>query len=149
MSAALVLRDVHIPPAPPWWPPAPGWWLLGAALLVAGGAWWWLDRRRKRRRQAAARLFDEGIAVAATPAGRLAVASELLRRAARRVHADADRLEGEAWLAFLDGTDHAFTAGSGRHLLDGPFRRELDPAEAEHALEAARRRFVGLMESAR
>jgi len=32
---ALVLRDIHQPPAPGWWPPAPGWWLLAALVLLA------------------------------------------------------------------------------------------------------------------
>src|SRR5690606_33347163 len=31
---ALLLRDIHQPPAPSWWPPAPGWWLLAGIVLV-------------------------------------------------------------------------------------------------------------------
>ena len=34
----LVLRDVHVPPAPSWWPPAPGWWLL-AGVSAGLGLW--------------------------------------------------------------------------------------------------------------
>ena len=39
MEDGLVLRDLHLSPAPPWWPPASGWWWLAAALLagVASG----------------------------------------------------------------------------------------------------------------
>ena len=38
----LVLRDVHVPPAPSWWPPAPGWWLLaGVVVLVLLGIVAW------------------------------------------------------------------------------------------------------------
>jgi hypothetical protein len=73
---------------------------------------------------------------------RLALASELLRRAARTRHPEADRLDGEAWLGFLDRGDGAFLSGAGRLLLDGPFRPDVDPVEAEAALAVARDRFA-------
>jgi hypothetical protein len=147
----LPLHDIHQPPAPPWWPPAPGWWWLAALLLVllAFGAWSWL--RARRRRAAIARLFDERVRAAATPVERVAAMSELLRRAARRRDAAADRLQGDAWLAFLDGdakganAAHPFSDGAGRVLLDGGFRRELDDAEAAALLPLARRRYLELM----
>ena len=146
-AAALVLRDIHQPDAPAWWPPAPGWWLLAGALLVlALAAGWWQRRRRKRQRLVAA-LFDDALAQADSQPARVAAMSELLRRAARRCDPAADKLQGEAWLSFLDADDrHAgFTRGPGRLLLDGGFRRELAPHDVQ-ALEAlARRRFLAWM----
>ena len=147
----LPLRDIHQPPAPPWWPPAPGWWWLVAVLLVllAFAAWWWL--RGRRRRAAIVRLFDERVDAAATPVERVAAMSELLRRAARRRDPAADRLQGDAWLAFLDGDTQAasangpFSAGAGRVLLDGGFRREIDDDAAAALLPLARRRYLELM----
>jgi hypothetical protein len=151
----LVLRDIHQPPAPGWWPPAPGWWLLAAALLAVMlvlGAWWW---RRRRRRRAIEALFDDAIAAAASPAAEVAAMSELLRRAARRRHPQAETLHGEAWLALLDrepaargrgqAPAEAFSAGPGRLLLDGGYRRDTDPQAVAALRELARRRFLQWM----
>ena len=145
MQDGLVLRDVHRPPAPSLWPPAPGWWLLGIALVVIAGGWWLLRGRRMRRRNAALAMFDAAVGTDAAPATRLASASELLRRAARSVRADADRLEGDAWLAFLDTPRTRFNDGPGRLLLDGAYRPDVDASDAEAALRLARTRFVELM----
>lgn len=149
VPATLVLRDVHVPPAPSWWPPAPGWWVLLAVLvlLVSGLAAWGLHRRRRRR--AWERWFDAA-GQADTPAERVAAMSELLRRAARRLDASADRLEGDAWLRFLDGGQgRAFTEGPGRLLLDGGYRRTVDPADLAAATAVARARFLQLMAGTR
>ncbi|GAB2501221.1 DUF4381 family protein [Lysobacter humi (ex Lee et al. 2017)] len=141
----LVLRDVHLPPAPPWWPPAPGWWLLaGAVALLLLVTFTWRRRQASRRREADA-LFDAGLAAAASPAGRVAAASELLRRAARRRRPDADRLAGDDWLRFLDSPRARFSEGAGRRLLDGPFRPDLAEDDAEAVVALARRRFAELM----
>lgn len=149
-AASLPLRDIHQPPAPPWWPPAPGWWLLFALLLAlaAVATWWWW--RRRRHRAEVARLFDARVRAAATPVAQIAAASELLRRAARRRDPAADRLQGDAWLRFLDGdatadSHKAFSDGPGRVLLDGGFRREIDKADAEALLPLARARYLELM----
>lgn len=151
----LVLRDIHQPPAPAWWPPAPGWWLLAAALLLVlllAGAWRW---RRHRRRRAIEALFDDAVAAAPSPAAEVAAISELLRRAARRRDARADRLQGEAWLAFLDdatggrprkGTHAAaFSTGPGRLILDGAYRRDTDPQAVAELRRLARIRFLQWM----
>lgn len=148
MSGGLVLRDVQVPPAPPWWPPAPGWWVLAALVLAAALAWLVFGRSRARRRARAGRWFDAQIAQASTSVERLALASELLRRAARGMRADADRLQGEDWLAFLDTGDGAFVNGDGRLLLDGPFRASVDAERADAALALARTRFASLRERA-
>lgn len=99
--APLVLRDVHVPPAPAWWPPAPGWWLvlLAVAVLVAVPLLWRARRRRRRARWL--RLFEAECSSALPPPEQVAAASQLLRRAARRVDPRADRLQGAAWLQFL------------------------------------------------
>jgi hypothetical protein len=88
----------------------------------------------------------EAGADAARPAARIAAISELLRRAARRVDAKADHLEGEAWLGFLDGQkSHHFTEGAGRLLLEGGYRRDVPAAEFAAASALARARFLELM----
>nr|WP_244664038.1 DUF4381 domain-containing protein [Xanthomonas phaseoli] len=151
---SLPLRDVHLPPSPSWWPLAPSWWLVIAmVVLVVGSAffWWWRRRQRQRQRRWLA-AFDAELARATMPAQRLAAVSVLLRRAARRVDPQADRLQGEAWLQFLDGRkrkDQVFSQGPGRAVLEGGFQRA--PAVSDlPAVEAlARQRFVALMRGRR
>ena len=145
----LVLRDIHASTAPPWWPPAPGWWLLLAALLaivavLAGWRWHKLHRRHRIER-----LFDDSVAAATTPTQRVAAMSELLRRAARRRGAHADRLQGDDWLRFLDaGTNAPLFAGDvGDVLRDGGFRKDVDDAAVAALQIAARARFVEWMTS--
>lgn len=161
-DAALVLRDIHAPVAPPWWPPAPGWWLLAALLVLGVTAWAWWRHRRRARRQALLALFDTALAGAATPAAEVAAMSELLRRAARRIDPQADRLEGEAWLEFLDrelapagrgrrrGGQRSpptrdFTRGPGRLLLDGAYRAEVDPQAVAALRPLVQARFARWM----
>ena len=149
-APTLQLKDVHPGIAPDWWPPAPGWWLLlGIVLLLA----LWLGRRwlrRQRRRRELARYFDEALAQAATPTAQIAAMSALLRRAARRIDPRADRLQGEAWLAFLDAgmKPPAFLHGPGALLLDGAFRPAADPAAVEALRAVARRRYLQWMRRA-
>jgi hypothetical protein len=141
----LVLRDVHVPPAPSLWPPAPGWWLLAIVVLLLLVGVWAIRHRRKRRRQAWQALFDEACAQA-TPVARIAAISGLLRRASRQVDKQADRLQGEDWLRFLDGGKHSdFSAGPGRLLLEGGYQREVDASAWEAARDVARKRFLELM----
>jgi hypothetical protein len=146
---ALVLRDIHQPPPPSWWPPAPGWWMLFAALLLAFAAWTWWRRRAKLRRAAIARLFDDAVSAAETPAGKIAAMSEHLRRASRRIDPQADRLVGEEWLRFLDRglPQPVFAAGAGALLRDGVFRRDVGEAEIESLRAIARDRYLGWMEA--
>ncbi|MEI2456581.1 DUF4381 family protein [Lysobacter firmicutimachus] len=151
MAAQLPLRDVHLPPAPSWWPPAPGWWLLAAALLAVAAVVWFWRRRRARRRAAIERVFDQALAAAETPAAQVAAISELLRRAARRRDPQADRLQGEAWLEFLDRDSRRrdFAEGDGRVLLDGAYRREVEPGRVAALRDLARRRFLQWMGAGR
>jgi hypothetical protein len=146
-DSTLVLRDIHPGLAPAWWPPAPGWWLLIALVLaLAAGCAWWQYRRRTRIRRIA-RLFDDAVDAALAPALQVAAMSELLRRAGHRRDPQADKLHGEAWLALLDDGEASrpFTEGHGRLLLEGPFRRDVEPAQVAALRDVARRRFLAWM----
>lgn len=145
----LHLRDIHQPAAPSWWPPAPGWWMLFAALAIAFAAWMWWRHRRQRRRIAIARLFDEAVSAATTPSEKIAAMSEQLRRASRRIDPQADRLEGEAWLRFLDQglPQPAFAAGAGSLLREGGFRRDVGETELDALHGIARDRFLRWMDA--
>jgi len=146
-TATLVLRDIHQPPAPSWWPPAPGWWLVAAAALITLAVWMWFVRRQQRRHRIIAAIFDDAVAEATSPSAEVATMSELLRRAARRRDRNADRLQGDAWLAFLDAGDkqHRFSQGNGRLLLEGGFRRDVDPHKVAALRMLARARFLEWM----
>jgi hypothetical protein len=142
----LPLRDVHLPPSPPWWPPAPGWWLLFAGLLLILGivfAWRW---RVRRRRRALARFFDDTVDAASDPPARIAAMSELLRRAVRERDPQAATLTGDAWLAHLDAGRRSpvFAAGLGRSLLEDGFRREVPESEYRALRVVVRERFLEL-----
>ena len=130
---ALVLRDIHQPPAPPWWPPAPGWWVLFALVLVVA-------------------LFDDAVSRAGTPAQAVAAMSELLRRASRRRNPDADRLLGEEWLASLraqlppgDAAELGTGRAAGRLLLEGGFRPDVDASDVDALRPLARSAYLALM----
>lgn len=147
MIAALVLRDIHTPPAPPWWPPAPGWWMLAAGVLLLTLAAWRWRRHRLRHRRGVERLFDEAMADARSPAERIARMSELLRRAARRRDPRADRLQGEAWRAFLDAGARTplFDGALGELLLEGAYRPRADDDAVDRLQAAVRARFLEWM----
>ncbi len=145
---ALPLQDVHLPVAPPWWPPAPGWWLLIGVVLLAFAMYAWRRWRARLRQRASARFFDETVDAVDGAGARIATMSELLRRAARRCDPGAERLTGAAWLAFLDAGQRvpAFSAGVGRALLEGGFRRDAGEHEVLALRAVVRERFVELME---
>ena len=147
MTTPLNLHDVHAGIAPSWWPPAPGWWMLAAIILaVAVVAWWWL--RRRRRNASLLRLFDDAVDRAETPSQQVAAISELLRRAARHREPAADRLEGKAWLHFLDDDQpgKSFSEGAGALLRDGGFRAEVPEADVAALRVLARQRYMSWMQ---
>jgi hypothetical protein len=143
----LILRDIHPGTAPAWWPPAPGWWGVVIVLAASVAAYLWWRRRRRLRLRQIATLFDQSVLVTDPPVAQVAAMSELLRRCARQRDPQADRLQGDAWLAFLDGVDmpQAFSQGAGRLLLDGGFRREADAHEVAALRTLARQRFLAWM----
>jgi len=153
--ASLVLRDIHATTAPSWWPPAPGWWIVAGVVIAALVLFAWWRARARRRRAAITALFDRQVDAAATPPQQVAAMSELLRRAARTHDAGADTLQGEDWLRHLDAafarrkrnaparTD--FSKGPGRLLLDGGFRRDVNPADVVALRALARERFLAWM----
>ena len=136
-----------IAPAPiGWWPLAPGWWLLIGAIVVIALVVLSIHLIRRRRLQRWMTLFDRQIQAAQQGPAKLAAASELLRRAARRLDPQAVQLQGEAWLRFLDGAKgEDFSIGDGRLLRDGGFRPTLDGAQVDRVCELARSRFLQLM----
>jgi hypothetical protein len=144
---ALPLRDVHLPSSPAWWPPAPGWWMVFAALALIAAAWWWRRRRSHRQRIAIEALFDGSIDAVDGASARIAAMSELLRRASRNRDPRADRLSGDEWLRFLDADRRMpmFSAGVGRTLLEGGFRRDVGEQEYAALRDIVRVRFVELM----
>lgn len=97
------LRDIHLPPAPPWWPPAPGWWMLAVfALLLIGVAVWFARKHRRvlRQRQAVMSELDRVVLQHekdADAAALIAGLHQLLRRVARRHDPHATQQRGDAW----------------------------------------------------
>lgn len=149
----LPLKDIYLPPEPGAWPLAPGWWallLLACLMILFGGRWLWDRYRRRAHRRQLETLLAQELAASTDPATRLAIISQLLRRAARLASSDAaGQLTGEQWLQFLDGEDPGkpFTRGPGRVLLTGPFQpsAQTNAAAPADALEPiVRQRFMQL-----
>jgi hypothetical protein len=100
-----------------------------------------------QRRRAIVGVFDQTLARADTPAAEVAAISELLRRAARRKDPEADRYEGDRWRAHLDAgaREPLFRGPAGAVLLDGAFRRDVDPAPSPICANAHSRRYLEWM----
>ena len=122
----LPLRDIHLPDAIGWWPLAPGWWLLLGLLTLLLVTLWWLAayrHRRRLRRLALERLKEIS---SMSDAQLVCSLSRLMRQAAisHFPHHEVAGLSGEEWLDFLDRpfADQPFSSGTGRCLLDAPYR---------------------------
>ncbi|MGO4701046.1 DUF4381 family protein [Dyella sp. 2RAB6] len=139
-----VLRDIHLPPAPPLWPPAPGWWVLAVLLLAAFALGWWLLRKRRLRREriAAALAGIDALeqAHADRPQRLAAELHQLLRRAARVYDPAATHHRGEAWRQCLARVPvDAATLDRLTTLEDAMFRPATPHAEVAEAAAATRR----------
>jgi len=101
----LPLRDIHLPPDPPWWPPAPGWWLSFALACVLIALGYLLYRRARRahawRAQMAIEIRHAAERHAHDDAAYAAALHQLLRRAAWRYAVEAPHAQGESWRQVL------------------------------------------------
>ena len=100
----LALRDVHVPPSPPWWPPAPGWWVLLSVVCLALVVFFLLHRRWRLARVRRQRILAELQTLASRHDDDVAYASslhQLLRRAARSYALDAHQRQGDGWREVL------------------------------------------------
>jgi Domain of unknown function (DUF4381) len=101
----VALRDVHMPPAPPWWPPAPGWWVLFGVICFALVLVFLFYRRwhrvRARRQQILAELQTLASRHSSDDVAYASSLHQLLRRAARRYALDAHQRQGEGWREVL------------------------------------------------
>lgn len=153
--ADLPLRDIHLPPNPPWWPPAPGWWVLLAvicAALALGYVLWrrmhrariWRERVLAEIRQLADRHSNDDAAYAAA-------LHQLLRRAAWRYSADAHHLQGEPWRRVLSEVpvdaatlDTLMTLEASMYQPGAKFDRDAMEQAVRRWLQAAWRRMKPL-----
>ena len=130
----IALRDIHLPPGPPWWPLAPGGWLVLLVVVFGGTYLLYCIIRRWRRRTALRRMALSTIkrlrqrAAHGEPQQALvAELSLLLRTVAIKTfpRQTVAGLIGQAWLDFLDssGTCTDFNFGPGQSLLSAPYHR--------------------------
>ena len=135
------LRDIHLPPAPPWWPPAPGWWALAVLLLalLLAGLWWWRRHRRAlRQRRQVLRELDRLARQHQRDGDGPALASalhQLLRRVARQHDARAARQRGDAWRQTLARVP--IDAATLQQLLALDQQIYRPPASFDHAASVA------------
>ncbi len=155
------LADIHLPDAVNFWPPAPGWWVLAVLVVIAlalvyrqqlarvflrrrlGSALRELDKAYRVFQRATAQRPDKApqLDKSRNEAGLqlLQTFNAVLKRVALVHYNDPElpRLNGRAWLRFLDAQMHSadFTVGAGQVLGDGIYRPVFNAdVEALHAL---------------
>lgn len=148
MSAALPLRDVHLPDAPGLWPPAPGWWLVAAALLLLMAIPLLLWLRRRQRERSWQRQFDAELAVVNDDAARLAALLILLRRAAREQAPGNELLQGDAWLQAVDPRS-TLSPPLRQLMVQGAYQPRIDPEQLAALQRWARPRYLALLRERR
>jgi hypothetical protein len=155
----VVLRDVHMPPSPPWWPPAPGWWVLFGIVCLALVVMLLFYRRWRRARARRRLILAELQALASQHSDDdVAYASslhQLLRRAARRYATDAHQRQGVAWRELLARVpvdtatlDKLMTLDARMYQPRADFDRASVQAAAHRWLETALRREKAIAGSA-
>ncbi|MGI9491193.1 MAG: DUF4381 family protein, partial [Geminicoccaceae bacterium] len=78
-----LLRDIHLPPSPPWWETPLPLYALTAIIVLFVAFWIWAKRERARPRREALRALAELRSRLGANKGRVAAeASTLLRRLA-------------------------------------------------------------------
>jgi hypothetical protein len=151
------LADIHLPTAVNIWPPAIGWWILAAALALVAAyyarVYFHYLIRLKRLSYAIEELetvyqnFSEKAPVEAkrNQAGLdfLNDVNAILRRVTLLLFPntqDIAKLNGQAWLAFLDKSDNSleFSTGAGKALSEGVYQRNFE-ADADALYALARR----------
>jgi hypothetical protein len=146
----LVLRDIHLPPAPSWWPPAPGWWVLFGVLCTLLIAAFFFYRRVRRTQIWRARVLAEIHAISTHhPQDDVAYATslhELLRRVACLYAADAHQAQGERWREVLKRVpvdevtlDTLMTLETRMYRLHAEFDRDGMQAAAHRWMQSALR----------
>lgn len=141
---AALLRDIHLPEAPPWWPPRPGWWLVALVLLAAG--LWWLRRLPAWKREALALLgaAEADYARHGDTVRLLADVSVLLRACALKLEerAEVAGLTGGAWIECLRELGRGACPAPEEALVHGPYqpRAELDARAFSRSVAAWIRR---------
>jgi hypothetical protein len=149
----LVLRDIHMPPAPSWWPLASGWWVLFGVVCIVAIAAWLLSRHMRRKREIRRRILAEIDQLAARysqdDAAYAASLHQLLRRAARRYADDAHSSQGERWKQVLARVpvdaatlDMLMTIDARMYRPHATFDRSGVEAAARRWLDASLRRTV-------
>jgi len=125
-----LLEDVPEPPEIALTPQTPGWIVVGILALVSvvlALRWVWRRRRANAYRRAALEALD------VSQDDPVAIAS-ILRRAALVAYprSEVAALDGDRWLAFLDGTypGSGFVNGPGSVIATAPYRPERASPEA-------------------
>jgi hypothetical protein len=146
------LRDLALPPPPPFWPPAPGIavCLAGLCVLLAALIWHGIDHYRANafRRVARAEIDRLGATLDERDTEAIAAVSAVLKRAALVAHPRhiAASLTGAGWSSFIANspTERADVPDLGR-LIDRAYgdRSQLSHAEFKTLIEQARRATKG------
>lgn len=135
------LRDIHLPPDPPWWPPALGWWMLAVFSLLLVGIVIWFVRQRRRASSQRRKVLGELDRIAAQykydgdSAKLVAGLHQLLRRVARHHDVHAARQRGDAWRRTLSQMPVDAPALQQLVALDEGLYRP--PAEFDHVAAIA------------
>lgn len=109
------LRDIQLPEPVGIWPPAPGWWILGLIILSILFFGFWKFKQYKAvnqyRHDAIALIKAEEKAIKEHKNITLYLQNmaEILRRTALTAYPNEriEPLQGNAWLAFLDGKNYS------------------------------------------